>query len=390
MSNNQVIVELEQKIVVLEAVLASALEDNRIWEHIFTENYWGMVVVDADSGEFLKMNIRYAEMHGYSVVELTNKSINDLFAPEYQKDLPEIYQRAQERGRYAFNSIHVKKNGIYFPVHIDIYAVTVNNRQLRIVSVWDITEYELKYQGLSRYHEFARSERLNMMGEMAAGVAHEVRNPLTTVRGFLQLLASKDSTKQYHYYYSLMIEELDRANLIIADFLNLVSDKSSKFKSINITKIVRSLSPLILADALNQDKEICLELEEVSDILGDENELRQLILNLVRNGFEAMPSRKILTIKTFSMEKDIILRICDQGGGIDPAILAKLGTPFLTTKERGTGLGLAISKSIAAHHNAEINFQSSSTGTIVTVKFAVGKTVDCLETKREENGCLVN
>ena len=219
--------------------------------------------------------------------------------------------------------------------------------------------------------ELARLDRLNMVGEMAAGIAHEVRNPLTTVHGFLQLLACKSDTKQYHEFYELMIGELDRANLIISDFLSLARDKSCDFKLVNITNIVRSLSPLLLADALNRNKEIKLELERVPDTQGNENELRQLLLNLTRNGFEAMQDGSNLTIQTFEIENYIILRVCDQGGGIDPMILENLGTPFLTTKEKGTGLGLAICQSIALRHNAVIHYQSNPTGTTVTVKFSV-------------------
>ena len=251
----------------------------------------------------------------------------------------------------------------------EVYAqpfTDVDGSKLVFKVLIDITERK------NAEREFARSERLNMVGEMAAGIAHEVRNPLTTVRGFLQLLSSKDNLKQNHEYYNLMIEELDRANFIITDFLNLAKDKSSDIKLINITNMVRSLSPLLSADALNQDKEICIELEQVRDIQGNENELRQLLLNLVRNGFEAMPTGTTLTIQTLEIDNSIILRVCDQGGGIDPVILDKLGTPFLTTKERGTGLGLAICKTIVARHSATMDFESNSTGTIVTVKFAVG------------------
>ncbi|MDR3539532.1 MAG: PAS domain S-box protein [Desulfosporosinus sp.] len=219
--------------------------------------------------------------------------------------------------------------------------------------------------------EFTRLERLNMIGEMAAGIAHEVRNPLTTVHGFLQLLAAKDSTKQYHEFYALMIEELNRANLIITDFLSLASNKTATFQLINISRIVSSLSPLLSADALNQDKEIYLELEQVTATEGNENELRQLILNLARNGLEAMLGGGTLTIQTFESENYIILKVRDEGEGIDLKMLDKLGTPFLTTKERGTGLGLAICQSIAVRHNAVINYESSPTGTTVTVKFRV-------------------
>ncbi|EHQ87822.1 PAS domain S-box protein [Desulfosporosinus youngiae] len=217
--------------------------------------------------------------------------------------------------------------------------------------------------------ELARLERLNMIGEMAAGIAHEVRNPLTAVRGFLQLLQSKVETVAYHDFYQLMTDELDRANLILSDFLSLAKDKSIDFKLINITRIVTSLTPLLTADAINQDKKIAFEFDEVADIRGNGNELRQLILNLARNGFEAMQAGAALTIRTYALRNDIILEVCDQGRGVDPDILENLGTPFLTTKERGTGLGIAICQSIVARHKASISFDSDHTGTTVTVRF---------------------
>ncbi len=217
--------------------------------------------------------------------------------------------------------------------------------------------------------DFARLERFNMVGEMAAGIAHEVRNPLTTVRGFLQLLSSKDNTQQYQEFYNIMIEELDRANCIISDFLSLAQDKTSDVELTNISEMVRSLSPLLAADALIQDKEIILELEPVPDILGNKNELRQLLLNITRNGLEAMPAGTTLTIQTLRVEDDIILRVCDQGEGIDPVILERLGTPFLTTKDQGTGLGLAICQTIALRHHAVIRYESSPSGTTVSVNF---------------------
>lgn len=637
MSTDKEIIELKQKVAYLEATLANVREDNGIWDRIFAENYWGMMVCDAVSGEILKMNLCYWEMHGYSSSELIGKSIYDVFAPECHEDLPEIVRRIHEHGHCVYKTVHIRKNGSRFPVHTDSYEVTVNARRLRVVSVWDITENELKEKELLQYREsleelvksrtdelertneqlrseslqkevaqnelskanqemsnilesisdgfftvnrrwvitsvnnsmvkaleanginenivgtdfwetykhgskeikdaclkamndkrqsrfetyvplmgywaecsiyptesgiaafsrniderkknekiireehhrlyslfngfpgliyvqeedfkirfanrsfqakfgpcegqpcyeviagltfpcnncinpivfksstslckevlidnrvyevhvqpfndadgsrlvfkvliditerknsdreLARLERLNMVGEMAASIAHEVRNPMTTVRGFLQLLASKDNTKLYHEFYELMIQELDRANNIISDFLNLARDKSTDFTLINITNIVSSLVPLLLADALNQDKEIDLELEQVPDFQGNENELRQLLLNLARNGLEAMQGGKTLTIQTSKLEDHIILKVCDQGCGVDPVIFEKLGTPFLTTKERGTGLGLAICQSIAVRHNAVINFESNPTGTTVTVKFA--------------------
>lgn len=631
---------VKQKMTFLEAALTEVREDNEIWDRIFTENYWGMIISDVCSGELLKVNPRYAEMIGYNSPDgLIGKSIYDVYAPECHQELPKIMCQVHEKGHYAYKSMHTRKDGSTFPVHIDSFEVTVRAKRLRVVSIWDITESERKENELNQYREsleelvktrtielerinrqlrceiaqkeaieyeldqanheminmlesmsdcfvtvnrqwvvtyankamlqvlkengyrgrfvgsdfkrihdygnheifkaclkgmnegnpirletfaplvgywtelsiypsesgisifsrniderrkfekaleaehrrlyslfngfpgliyvqeenykirfanshfkakfgsgegktcyeviaglkapcpdcitstvfgctvslckervigdriyekyiqpyidadgsrlifkvmiditdrnnadreLARLDRLNLVGEMAAGIAHEVRNPLTTVRGFLQLLAEKDHTLPNHEFYGLMIEELDRANSIITDFLSLAKTKTSDFVATNISRIVRSLFPLLSANALNQDKDICLELEQVSSMQGNESELRQLILNLAKNGLEAMSGGLTLTIQTCESERHIILRVRDQGGGIDPLLLKKLGTPFLTTKERGTGLGVAICQSIAVRHNAVIDYESTSKGTTVTVKFPFG------------------
>ncbi|KLU65416.1 sporulation kinase A [Desulfosporosinus acididurans] len=630
------VIELEQKVADLEAALEKAHNDNKIWDRIFTESYWGMMICDAVSLELLKINPGYGQMHGYESTELIGRTVYDLLVPECRKDVPDILARIHDNGHSAYKTVHLKKDGSRFPVHTDSFEFLFEGRRLISVSVCNISEFERAQEKLALYREhleklvksrtndleraneqlqiemirketaekelakadqvlvntlnsisdgfiavnhqwvityankaiiralekrsldgrlvgsvfgtaqwqnnrmlrdscqkvmeegqlkrfelysdlighwlefsiyptdngisifirtiderkklqkvveeehlrlhtlfnafpgliyvieesykirfanykfkeqfgecegqlcysvvaglnypcskceipsiendtaqtgngciynhrlydvftqpytdvdgtklyfkvliditdrknadreYFRLERLNLVGEMAAGIAHEVRNPLTTVRGFLQLLSSKDSVQQYSDYFKIMIEELDRANLIITDFLSLAREKTVDFTSVNLGKIAKSLMPLLGADALNQDKDINLELEPVPDIKGDENELRQLLLNLARNGFEAMQSGGVLTVKTFEFGNYVVLQVADQGGGIDPLVLERIGTPFLTTKERGTGLGLAICQNIALKHDAVMEFDTDTSGTRVSVKF---------------------
>ncbi|MFA4886504.1 MAG: ATP-binding protein, partial [Desulfotomaculaceae bacterium] len=113
------------------------------------------------------------------------------------------------------------------------------------------------------------------------------------------------------------------------------------------------------------------ELWDIPYIDLDEKEIRQLILNLVRNGFEAMPSGGTLTIKTFRDSGEVVLAVKDGGKGIGPEILEKIGTPFFTTKDTGTGLGLAVCYSIAARHNARIEIETGPKGTNFYVRFKI-------------------
>ncbi|MEL7568465.1 MAG: ATP-binding protein [Dehalobacterium sp.] len=219
--------------------------------------------------------------------------------------------------------------------------------------------------------EITRLDRLNSVGEMAASIGHEIRNPMTTVRGFLQLLGDKEECQKFKETFTLMIEELDRCNSMITEFLSFAGKREHKSEWCNLNDLIEAIKPLILADALMTDKNIVFELSAIPNIILDRNEIRQLILNLTRNGLEAMSSGKTLFIRTLKEINHVTLQIEDQGCGIDSSILDKLGTPFVTTKQNGTGLGLAVCYHIAAQHNATINYKTGNEGTTFSIRFNV-------------------
>jgi len=227
----------------------------------------------------------------------------------------------------------------------------------------DITD--LKRQEI----ELCRLERLNLIGQLAAGISHEIRNPLTTVRGFLQLFQAKPCYEQDKQFFELMISEIDRACLIISDFLSLSKIKVDHAKYCNINDIVQSVFPLLQADAFANNKQACMNLNETMDILIDESEIIQLILNLFRNGLDATDEQGCVTICTLQELKNVVLIIRDTGSGIPPELREKIGTPFFTTKDAGTGLGLAISFSIAQRNKATVEFDTGTDGTTFFIKF---------------------
>lgn len=234
----------------------------------------------------------------------------------------------------------------------------------------DITELKEGAQELARLQdEMAHLERLNLVGQMAAGIAHEVRNPMTTVRGYLQLLGAKPEFQAHGSIFELMIEELDRANSIITEFLSYVKNTPSVKKIQNINEILKHLYPLLEAHTFTQNKQVVFEAGDMPDLLLNAKEISQLVLNLCRNGLEAMQVGGTLTIRTYIEEAQVVLSVEDEGCGIRAENLDKLGTPFFTTKEDGTGLGLANCYSIADRHNAKIDLKSDFGGTVFFVRF---------------------
>ncbi len=219
-------------------------------------------------------------------------------------------------------------------------------------------------------HELARLAQLNLVGELAASIGHEVRNPMTTVRGFLQLLSGKDECQPYRDYFDLMVDELDRANTIISEFLSLARGKTAPLEEQNLNEIVTVLTPLIQSDAIMQNKFLHLDLDPaLPDMSMHSQEIRQLILNLARNGLEAMTPQGTLTLGTKLEGEEIVLSIRDQGCGIPSSMIEKLGTPFFTTKDKGTGLGLAVCYNIAAKHKARLKVDTSPKGTTFYIRF---------------------
>jgi len=213
-------------------------------------------------------------------------------------------------------------------------------------------------------------DRLNIVGEMAAGIGHEVRNPLTSVRGYLQWFSQKEKLSEYHDQFSLMMEELDRANSIITEFLSLAKDKAIEMKRGNLTNVIQVLFPLLQADALRNGHNIVMDTTDIPDCEFDEKEIRQMLLNLVRNSLEAMKENGEVTIRIFQKNDSIIMAVQDKGPGIPAEIIEKLGTPFITTKDGGTGLGLPICYRIAERHRAKIDVDTGPKGTTFFISFS--------------------
>lgn len=249
---------------------------------------------------------------------------------------------------------------IMFPEYRDRYVNLLY--QIIIISGFALSNART-YDNMSKYEKFSA------IGEMATAIAHEIRNPMTTVRGYLQFLQNKQGISDYTEQFNLMIEELDHANKIITEYLSLAKDRVIQPEYINLNHVISSIYPLIKANTIQSEITIKLSFGEIPDLWIDETEVRQLILNLTRNGIEAMDFRGTLAISTILLDNEILLEITDHGHGINSEILLKLGTPFLTTKETGTGLGLAVCYSIVAKYDGKITFRSDAMGTTVIVHF---------------------
>jgi len=304
---------------------------------------------------------------GYQPEEVLGHNVLEFIVlPDKERMAQYISNRINQGESATFETMAIRKNGSEALVRIKSSPIREHDSVVGAMLLLEDISESRKIQ-----KEMARLDQLNTVGEIAAGIGHEIRNPMTTVKGFLQILSQDKDFTRHQHYFELMLEELERANEIITEFLALAKNKLVDLRPRNLNSIITALYPLLQADATLADKSIVLNLSEIPDLLLDEKEIRQLIFNLVRNGLEAMQTGGQVIITTALEDGQVLLSIQDEGEGIDPMLLEKLGTPFLTTKDNGTGLGLAICFSIVAHHEASIQPYTNPTGSNFVVRFKV-------------------
>jgi PAS domain S-box-containing protein len=284
---------------------------------------------------------------------------DDLIRKEMEKvmqglDFEIIASRAEQtlEGNVKTSEILQSADRVFYATTSPITKMHTNENIGAVIIVQDITELEALRMELNHV------ERLGLVGQMAASITHEIRNPMAVVRGFLQLMREKSPASLEHYY-RIVMEELDRANGIINDFLSLAQNRVVKMELYRLHEIISELTPLLWADANLRGQSIEVRLDENAPLLMlNHKEIKQLILNLGRNAMEAMGEKGKLTLEMRLQPDGVELYVTDTGPGIPPAQKERLFEPFFTTKSKGTGLGLSLCLSIMERHGGRINVES--------------------------------
>ena len=213
-----------------------------------------------------------------------------------------------------------------------------------------------------------RAEKLRIISDLAASVAHEVRNPLQVTRGFLQLLAEREMPNRR--YYDMAIEELDRASAIITDFLTFAKPEMEEFTVLDLTDELGKINAIMTPHASLNGVALRFDVRDGLRIEGNSSRFKQAIINFIKNGIEAMEDGGEITVRAYRDDRQAGIRIRDTGSGMDEEQIAKLGTPYYSTKTKGTGLGLMVTFRIIEAMNGTIHFESETgKGTEVTLRF---------------------
>jgi PAS domain S-box-containing protein len=321
-------------------------------------------IISRRERRYLDVNRVWLAGTGYRREEIIGKKVEEL-SVWAGSDYPRILAAVAARGESRQNrEVTFKtKTGETRIGLAAIEPVSIGGEECLLCSINDITPLRRLEK------EIARLDRLNLVGRMAAGLGHEIRNPLTVVRGYTQLLAGRNELKAFGEYFQAMLAEIDQANRVISEYLALAKDRSVHLETGSLNDILTGVLPQLEAKAASRRCRVIYRPEKCLPVRLDREEIQQMVLNLAGNSFDAMPEGGTLTIHTGTENGMVFLTIRDQGGGIPPEIYECLGTPFVTTKENGTGLGLAICYSIAARHGAAMEADTGPEGTAFTISF---------------------
>lgn len=226
--------------------------------------------------------------------------------------------------------------------------------------------------------ELLRADRLKLLGELSAGMAHEVRTPLASVLGSVDILSKENSRpEEKKEFLEILKKEVHRLDKVVSDFLNYSRIEKKDFTACNLNDVARQAETILRSHPLGKKVEISLALEKgLPPILGDSNQLCQAVLNLAMNGMQAAGEGEIkITTGANPGGKQIFLAVADRGPGIPAENREKIFTPFFTTRPEGVGLGLGIVEQIASLHKGEVKIESRpGAGTTATLLFPVTET----------------
>ncbi|WP_066059495.1 sensor histidine kinase [Robertmurraya korlensis] len=269
--------------------------------------------------------------------------------------------------------ILVDKGAHYSYIQDDLVGNIINflGSQAIIYFIFYISYGRLKKQQLY-FQQIKQSERLKTTGQLAAAVAHEIRNPLTVVKGFLQFYEQSNETdEKLKKHFHLMVDELNTAEQVISQFLSIAKPtKEKELESVSVKQVLQSVTDLLHSYGLLHDNQIELRIVDDSYIAANNIEMKQLFINIIKNAIEASNIGDSVVVSASKMKEFVEINVKDYGQGMTEKEIESLGTPFYSLKSKGTGLGMMICFNIAENYKGKISFKSAKgEGTTVTVRF---------------------
>ncbi|WP_047981173.1 ATP-binding protein [Ornithinibacillus contaminans] len=301
-------------------------------------------------------------LFGYKAEDLIGKSWHDLVNEEDRDYLIKEFKQ-DSFSNQTFN-IHIKnfdQKFIWCESKIARISESDNDSYCYLSAHRDISDKKEMEEMM------IRSEKMSIAGQLAAGIAHEIRNPLTSIKGFLQLLQAGVNRKDV--YYKIMIDEIEKMETITSELLFISKPLTDNKQEESVLQMIQDVTELLISQA--KLKSITLEtFGEDQVVFCDRSQIKQVLINIIKNAIEAMENPGKITVMITDHDTEVSIDIVDEGPGIDEEVIHKLGEPFFTTKQQGTGLGLMITKQLLERHNAKLEIlQNKEKGSTFRILF---------------------
>ena len=316
------------------------------------------------SGELVYVNDVCETLLGCTIPELLQMKLNNLFPPSNLNEAETFFFKKGREKLTNFDSKISMRSGTVMDVNVTTFPILFNKEVVgSYVVLKDITMIKKERQLLS--------EKQAVAGQLAAGIAHEIRNPITAIKGFLQLM--QGDYKGEPMYFNIVESEIERIEVILKELMVLAKPIKIRYEKLKIRYLLEQVLVLMESQVLLNNIQVERRFnfnEEV--ILGDENQLKQVFINYIKNAIEAMPDGGKLEIEGFIPAKGHVqIRVIDQGCGIPADMISRIQEPFYTTKEHGTGLGMPVSYQIIEEHKGKMNIISNPDGTCIEVSLPI-------------------
>lgn len=369
--------EMVNGVIVLHDDISEKEKIELKYKNLFDKARDGILVTDLE-GNFISLNDAAQKIFG-CLENLTSEKIYQFVAPPDKKFLKDIFNEVVKgKEKEPFELMIINPNGIKIPVEINLTAIHEDEKTIAVQFIMrDISERKKMEQQL------IQASKMSAIGELASGVAHEINNPLACIAGYAEELRDKlDGVKvlrkseksEFLDCLNIIIEQVYRCKDITKNLLNFARNDPIRLIRINIMDVINKAIALIEFEMRGKNIHLIKEIDENIEVLTDPCQLQQVLLNILKNAIEAISSDGMILISTFTNQRNVEIRISDNGKGIPSEYLKKIFDPFFTTKppSKGTGLGLAISYTIMQRLGGRIEVQSlegvGSTFTLILPK----------------------
>ncbi|GIN59292.1 PAS domain S-box protein [Lederbergia ruris] len=342
-----------------QIAIKERLEEQEEKYRQLVENLNDTVGIITKDGDWIYINKSGKKLFGVTRrEEIIGRTVFEFLSPESSQALKDLLLK-NELNQSLELTVNRCDGQIKY-VLIKLIPAIHKGRETFQIQIRDLTDQKKAEEMMDR------TEKLSVVGQLAASIAHEIRNPLTVIKGFIQLLNQMKNIQ----YLEVVLGELKRIEEIINDLLVLAKPQSSKMEKLNLKELLESTIAFFQSEALLHDIDIQTNIDLADpNITGEANRLKQVFINILKNASEAMPDGGRIDLSAQKLQDGrIVIKIEDNGPGIPEERMQNLGQPFYSTKEKGTGLGLMICYRIIKNHGGDMEIKSKvNEGTTVHI-----------------------